>query len=351
MSDLQPVRWAESGDAVEILDQTLLPETETRIRIESAEEAAHAIRTMKVRGAPAIGILGAMAFALDASKHTKLPPDAFRARLREAYTVLAEARPTGANLRWALDRLRLLADATHADNGVVACKLWGEATKILDEDRAMCRRIGENALALLGEGDVRLMTHCNAGALATGGIGTATAPMYVAKEAGRSVEVFATETRPLLQGARLTSWELSRAGIDVTLLVDSAAALILRSGRVDAVIVGADRIAANGDVANKVGTYALAVLAREHGIPFYVAAPSSTVDAATPTGEEIVIEMRSPDEVRAGFGRRTAPDVKVFSPAFDVTPAALVDAIITEAGVHRPPYGVSLSIFAGSSAE
>jgi methylthioribose-1-phosphate isomerase len=191
---------------------------------------------------------------------------------------------------------------------------------------------------------VRVLTHCNAGALATGGIGTATAPLYVAREKGRAVKVFATETRPLLQGSRLTAWELARAGIDVTLVIDSAAALVLRDGVVDAVIVGADRIAANGDVANKVGTYSLSVLARQHGIPFYVAAPSSTIDVSTPDGAAIPIEIRDPDEVRHGFGRPTAPpDVPVRVPAFDVTPASHIAAIITEAGVLRPPFEKDLA--------
>jgi methylthioribose-1-phosphate isomerase len=346
MSDLRPIRWAESGDAVEILDQTLLPEAEVILRLESAEAVADAIRTMQVRGAPAIGILGAMGFAVDAAKHTKLPASDFRMRLSEARELLASARPTGANLRWALDRLYRLANSLGetVDNGVIACKLWGEATAILDEDRAMCRAIGEHGLRLLGEGPVRVLTHCNAGALATGGIGTATAPLYVAHEAGRDVTVFASETRPLLQGSRLTAWELARAGIDVTLVIDSAAALVLRDGAVDAVIVGADRIAANGDVANKVGTYSLSVLARQHGIPFYVAAPSSTVDLATATGADIPIEVRDADEVRLGFGKRTAPHgVPVRVPAFDVTPAAHIAAIITESGVHRPPFGPSLA--------
>ena len=346
MTDLQPIRWADSGDAIEIIDQTRLPDAEVRIRIESAEAAAAAIRTMQVRGAPAIGILAAMALALDAAKHTRLASEQFRRRLADARAVLVSARPTGANLRWAVDRLARCAESLgkDADNGVVACKLWGMATTILDEDRAMCRAIGEHGLELFGSGPVRVLTHCNAGALATGGIGTATAPLYVAREKGRAVKVFATETRPLLQGSRLTAWELARAGIDVTLVIDSAAALVLRDGVVDAVIVGADRIAANGDVANKVGTYSLSVLARQHGIPFYVAAPSSTIDVSTPDGAAIPIEIRDPDEVRHGFGRPTAPpDVPVRVPAFDVTPASHIAAIITEAGVLRPPFEKDLA--------
>lgn len=346
MNELEPVRWAESGDAVEILDQTRLPDAEVRIRIEDAHAAAEAIRTLRVRGAPAIGILAAMTYALEAAKRRPLARPAFEAHLADTFELLVSARPTGANLRWALERQRALQRSLgDADNGVIACKLWGEATAILEEDRAMCRRIGEHLLTLFDAGDVRVLTHCNAGALATGGIGTATAPLYLAHEAGRMVRVFATETRPLLQGSRLTAWELARAGIEVTLVVDSAAPLVLRDRQVDAVVVGADRIAANGDVANKVGTYALSVTAREHGIPFYVAAPSSTFDSATPSGTEIPIELRDGDEVRHGFGRATAPaSVPVFAPAFDVTPAANITAIVTEAGVHRAPFEESLAV-------
>lgn len=346
MMDAAPVRWAESRDAVDILDQTRLPDEERRVLLRSAEEAADAIRRLMVRGAPAIGITAAMAYALEAAHAMKLSPAEFRARLHAAHAILAGARPTAVNLRWALDRVaRVMADDEEADNGVVACRMWGEATAIADEDRALCRRIGEHALELFpGDGELRLLTHCNAGVLATGGIGTATAPMYLARERGRAVRVWATETRPLLQGSRLTAWELSRAGIDVKLVIDSVAALVLRERNVDAVIVGADRIAANGDVANKVGTYALAVLARHHGVPFYVAAPRSTVDLATACGADIPIEHRDPDEVRRGFGRATAPaDVPVFAPAFDITPASCIDAIITDGGVRRPPYDGALA--------
>ena len=213
-----------------------------------------------------------------------------------------------------------------------------EATAILEEDRAMCRRIGEHGVALL-PGVARVLTHCNAGALATAGLGTALAPIYVATERGQAVQVFATETRPLLQGSRLTVWELMRAGIPATLLTDGMAGSLMHSGQVDLCLVGADRIAASGDVANKIGTYALAVLARHHGIPFYVAAPTSTLDPDTPDGSAIAIEKRDADEVRQVLGRATAPtDVPTWNPAFDVTPAELISAIITDRGVHRPPY-------------
>jgi len=216
-----------------------------------------------------------------------------------------------------------------------------EATEILEEDRAMCRRIGEFGLPLLPDG-ARVLTHCNAGALATGGIGTALAPIYLATESGRYIEVLVDETRPLLQGSRLTAWELSRAGVPVRVIADNMAASLMRAGRVDLCMVGADRIAANGDVANKIGTYGLAVLARHHGIPFYVAAPSSTFDAALEGGHQIEIEQRARDEIARGFGRVTVPDgVPVESPAFDVTPAELVTAIVSDRGVHRAPYDFS----------
>jgi methylthioribose-1-phosphate isomerase len=341
----EAVRWAESGDAVDIIDQTLLPEQEVRIRLCTAEEVAAAIRDMRVRGAPAIGVTAALGLALDAAHHTGLPRNEFLDRIRQARDVLAAARPTAINLTWAVDRLHGLAVSLgEVPNGVVACKLWGEATAILDEDREMCRRIGEHGLEVLPTDDVRALTHCNAGALATSGMGTALAPLYVARESGRRIAVFADETRPLLQGSRLTAWELERAGIEVTVVPDSVAALLLRDGRVDLVIVGADRIAANGDVANKVGTYGLAVLARQHGIPFYVAVPTSTIDPAAATGADIPIEERDADEVRRGFGRLTSPaHVRVYSPAFDITPAGLVTAIITDRGVLRAPYTVSIA--------
>jgi methylthioribose-1-phosphate isomerase len=335
----EAVRWADGGDAIDLLDQTELPEAETRLRITSADAMAEAIRALRVRGAPAIGIAAAMAFAFEAARHARLERGEFLERLAATRALLLAARPTAVNLAWALDRLdRLVGSLSDAPNGVVACKLWGEATAILEEDRAMCRAIGEHGLALVPDG-TRVLTHCNAGALATGGIGTALAPLYLAHERGRALHVFVDETRPLLQGSRLTAWELGRAGIPVTLVTDSAAAVLMAQRRIDLVLVGADRIAANGDVANKVGTYGLAVLARYHQVPFYVAAPCSTLDAFTPTGAGIPIEERAADEIRRGFGRLTAPaDVAVFAPAFDVTPAALISGILTDRGVLEPPF-------------
>ncbi|HEY0671667.1 MAG TPA: S-methyl-5-thioribose-1-phosphate isomerase [Longimicrobiales bacterium] len=338
MSYPETIRWSEDGRAVDVLDQTRLPEHEERRLLTSIDDVADAIRRLVVRGAPAIGIAAAMGLALDAARHTQLDKEQFLARLEHSIALLRSTRPTAVNLFWALERMDTCARENAArSNGEIACELYGEANAILREDQEMCRAIGEHGLSLIPMG-ARILTHCNAGALATGGMGTALAPVYMAHEAGRDIKVYADETRPLLQGSRLTVWELQRAGIDVTLIPDVVAATLMQNGQIDLVIVGADRIAANGDVANKIGTYGLAVLARHHHIPFYVAAPSSTVDYATASGADIVIEERDADEVRRGFGVLTAPaDAQVFSPAFDVTPAELVTAIITDRGVLRLP--------------
>jgi methylthioribose-1-phosphate isomerase len=335
----EAVRWSADGAAVDLLDQRALPERELRLHLESADAVAEAVRDMAVRGAPAIGIAAAMGVAVELAQ-TEIPDRAaFLRRLDDVCEMLRSTRPTAVNLAWALDRMRRRAAATRGEADALVAALRAEADAILEEDRAMCQRIGEHGLALLPDDEFAVLTHCNAGALATGGIGTALAPLYLAAERGRTLHVYADETRPLLQGSRLTAWELTRAGMDVTLVADSVAATLMRQGRVDLVLVGADRIAANGDVANKIGTYALAVLARHHGVPFYVAAPTSTLDPDTATGAAIPIEERDPDEVRRGFGRLTAPAaVAVYSPAFDVTPAELVTAIVTDRGVLRPPY-------------
>ncbi|HKJ93350.1 MAG TPA: S-methyl-5-thioribose-1-phosphate isomerase [Longimicrobiales bacterium] len=335
----EAVRWSEDRSAVDLLDQRLLPEREERLRLTSAEAVAVAIRDMAVRGAPAIGIAAAMGVAVEMAGSDAADRAAWLRRLDGVCDVLRGTRPTAVNLAWALARMRRRATAEPGGPEMLGEALRDEADAILEEDRAMCLRIGEHGAALLPDGAVRVLTHCNAGALATGGIGTALAPLYVAAERGRALHVYADETRPLLQGSRLTAWELKRAGVDVTVVADSVAATLLRDGRVDLVLVGADRIAANGDVANKIGTYGVAVLARHHGVPFYVAAPTSTLDVDTATGRDIPIEERDADEVRRGFGRLTAPvDVAVYSPAFDVTPAELVSAIITDRGVLRPPF-------------
>jgi methylthioribose-1-phosphate isomerase len=334
------VRWAADGRAVELLDQTLLPGREVYLRLETATDVAEAIRSLRVRGAPAIGVAAALGLALEAARHTAAPRDEFLRAFDAAYAELRRARPTAVNLAWAVDHLRRIADSLGAaDNGTIACRLYGAATQILDDDIAMCRRMGEHGAALLPEGTVRALTVCNAGALATSGMGTALAPLYHAAAQGRAIEVYACETRPLLQGSRITAWELARAGLPCTVVIDSAAPLLLRDGAIDIVFTGADRIAANGDVANKVGTYSLAVHAARAGVPFYVVAPATTLDPHTATGAGIEIEHRDADEVRRGFGALTAPaDTAVYAPAFDVTPAELITGIVTDSGVLRAPY-------------
>jgi methylthioribose-1-phosphate isomerase len=338
------VRWSPDGDALRIVDQTRLPAELVERDLRTVDEVVGAIRTLAVRGAPALGVAGAIGLVASLLPHAREPRAALEARLIEHARAIRAARPTAVNLPWAVDRMLAAArraSGDDADGEALLDALRSEATAVLEEDRAMCRRIGEHALSLLeGVGDeLRVLTHCNAGALATGGIGTALAPVYLAAERGRRVAVWADETRPLLQGSRLTAWELSRAGIPVTVIADNMAAPLLRRGAVDAVLVGADRIAANGDVANKVGTYALALAAGHHGVPFYVLAPSSTFDPAAATGADIPIEERDAAEIRDAFGRPTAPDdVAVWNPAFDVTPASLVTAIVSDRGVHRPPY-------------
>jgi len=338
---IEAVRWAPGGDAVRIIDQRQLPQRLVECDLRTVDEVCDAIRTLAVRGAPAIGICGAMGLVASMRDSHHLAPDEFRRRLRDAAARIEGARPTAVNLSWAVRRV--LSRVDQAANGTreLLERLAEEATAIRDEDREMCWRIGEHALTLLADG-ARILTHCNAGALATAGIGTALAPIYLAAERGWSVDVYVTESRPLLQGSRLTAWELSRAGIPVTVLTDGMAGSLMVAGRVDVVIVGADRIAANGDVANKIGTYSLAVLARHHGIPFYVAAPTSTVDPQARDGSDIIIEQRSPDEVRVIAGQTIAPsEALVYSPAFDVTPAALITGIITNIGVHWPPFDFS----------
>jgi methylthioribose-1-phosphate isomerase len=337
MTVIEAIRWSDGGDAVRILDQRLLPGREEYRDLRTVDDVRDAIATLAVRGAPAIGIAGAMGMVLAVDPSEK-NHGAAMARLIDAHERIRCARPTAVNLAWAVDRMMFVASRQTLAGRELRNLLHAEATRILDEDRAMCRRIGEHGAALIADG-ADVLTHCNTGALATGGIGTALAAIYVAVEQGKRVHVFSDETRPLLQGSRLTAWELERAGIPVTVLVDSAAASLMRDGRIALCIVGADRIAANGDVANKVGTLPLAIAARYHGVPFYVAAPSSTVDASTSTGEEILIEQRGADEIGSPFGAQTAPaNVDVYNPAFDITPAELITAIITDLGIHRPPF-------------
>ncbi len=330
--EVRPV--ALDRDEVVLLDQRKLPGEEVYLRLCSAEEVAGAIRDMVVRGAPAIGIAAAMGLAADIAN---APDDGLVPRFEQAARVLREARPTAVNLAWAVDRMaRVFEGMRGRDPGAIREALRTEAVRILEEDIAMNRAMGRHGADLVPDGAV-VMTHCNAGALATGGYGTALGVIRAAREAGKRVRVIACETRPYLQGARLTAWELVREGYDVTVITDNAAGSLLASGEVTCVLVGADRIAANGDVANKVGTYTHAVLAHRHGVPFYVAAPSSTLDPATPDGSRIPIEERPAEEVTAFGGTRVAAEgVRVRNPAFDVTPWSLVTAIITERGVHRP---------------
>ncbi len=334
---IQSVTWSPSG-AVRILDQRLLPETARYRDLENADAVGDAIRTLQVRGAPLIGIVAAMGLVADLRGARTVPREAFLARLGATAERLGATRPTAVNLRWALHRMTDAAQRTRGDSGAVWERLHAEATAIWEEDRAMCRRIGEAGLALLPDG-ANVLTHCNAGALATGGIGTALAPVYLAHEAGRRVHVFVDETRPVLQGSRLTAWELGQAGVPCTLIADGVAGSLMRAARIDLVLVGADRIAGNGDFANKIGTYGLAVLARHHGVPLYCCAPSSTIDAAIPDGDAIPIEERSADEVRLIAGRPIAPaGVAAFNPAFDVTPARYVSSYLTDRGAVQPPF-------------
>ena len=340
MTLIHAVRWSPEGDAVRIIDQRFLPERLVERDLRTLEEVCDAIATLAVRGAPAIGVAGAMGLAIALVPFVDDSPAAFRNMLGRCVARINATRPTAVNLPHALSRLLARAAEVPAggDNRAIVEALGAEATALFHEDQVMCRRIGEHGLSLVPDG-ARVLTHCNAGALATTGIGTALAPIYLAAEAGRRVEVYVGETRPLHQGSRLTAWELSQVGIPVTVCTDDAAAALMGAGAVDLCLVGADRIAVNGDVANKIGTYALAIAARHHGLPFYVAAPASTFDSGTPSGASIRIELRDADEIRCSFGRTTAPiDVRIHNPAFDVTPASLVSAFVSDRGVHRPPY-------------
>jgi methylthioribose-1-phosphate isomerase len=332
------IEWIDGLDGhVRMIDQTRLPGELVFHECHDVDTMWEAIKVLRVRGAPAIGVAAAMGVVLGIRNSQDRSHAAFLAELNTVCESLASSRPTAVNLTWALDRQRrLVASIPDATIPELKQALLDEAKKIRDEDEAMCRAIGRNGESLITDG-CGVLTHCNAGSLATAYYGTALAPMFTAHEKGRQFRVFADETRPLLQGARLTVWELMQAGIDATLLCDSMAATLMRQGKVSLVITGADRIAANGDTANKIGTYGVAVLARAHGIPFYIAAPTSTFDLSISDGSQIPIEDRSPDEIRKGFGPSTAPpDVKCFCPAFDVTPADFIEAMITERGIISP---------------
>ncbi len=345
------LKWVGgTGGHLSLLDQTALPGRMKYLRVRDLSTLVDAVRRLVVRGAPAIGCAAAYGMVIGLRELRSSKPVAFRRGVERVRERLAASRPTAANLFGAIDRMREIAlkslQSGSSRAATLEC-LLEEAHAILHEDEDLCRAIGEHGSRLLRSG-WSVLTHCNAGSLATAGIGTALAVVYRAVEKGKRLRVLADETRPLLQGARLTSWELQQAGVDVTVICDNAAAAVMQRGKVDCVVVGADRIAANGDVANKIGTYAVAVLAKEHGVPFYVAAPSTTIDLATRTGAGIPIEERSADEVVAGFGSRTVPrGVDVLNPAFDVTPAKLVHAIITEKGVVRAPYRRALAALFG----
>ena len=342
---LKTIEWISRNDKrpipgfVRMIDQTKLPEELVYLDTSSVEEIWEAIKTLRVRGAPAIGVAAAMGVALATQDMKKVSSKEIVAVVKSASDYLAASRPTAVNLFWALDRMKAVADEHQAlAPEALKERLISEAMCIRDEDAAMCRAIGEHGATLLKPGQT-VLTHCNAGGLATAEWGTALSPIYVAHERGMNVKVISDETRPLLQGSRLTAWELSRAGVDVTVICDNMAAMVMKQGRVDLVMVGADRIAANGDTANKIGTYGVALLAQAHGIPFYVLAPTSTIDISMASGTDIPIEERDPAEVTHGFGRRTAPEnVHVYSPAFDVTPASLITAIVTEKGIAHPSF-------------
>ncbi|OPH46863.1 S-methyl-5-thioribose-1-phosphate isomerase [Paenibacillus ferrarius] len=339
---LQSLRW--NGQQLDLLDQRLLPEEIVYLPLETAPQVWEAIQHLKVRGAPAIGIAAAYGVYLGI-REVDAAANGLLAEVQKQADYLATSRPTAVNLFWALDRIRAHAGRLAAEGVSPAAfkeALLDEAQKIQAEDEETNRRIGEHALTLFEDG-FGVLTHCNAGGLATAKYGTALAPFYLAKEQGLNIKVFADETRPVLQGARLTAFELQQAGVDVTLICDNMAGAVMSKGWIQAVIVGTDRVAANGDVANKIGTYSVAVLAKAHGIPFYVASPLSTIDLNTPTGGDIPIEERHEDEITQGFGKRTAPKgVKVFNPAFDVTPNEYVTAIITEKGIVQAPYTENL---------
>lgn len=345
--DFDTVALSDDGRALVIIDQTLLPGEMKFIRLSEQRDIREAIYRLQVRGAPAIGVAAAIGIylaALEISENVS-EEDTFFEKLSEAKIYLQEARPTAVNLRWALDRMY---DFALSKKGlgpeVIAAQMKSEALAIRDEDIEVCRKIGEHGLRLLKRGQ-GILTHCNAGHLACVRYGTATAPIYLGCERGYDFRVFADETRPLLQGARLTSFELARAGIDVTLICDNMASSVMKKGWIDAVITGCDRVAANGDAANKIGTSGAAILAKYYGIPFYIAAPTSTIDFGTATGADIVIEERSGDEIKKmWYSEPMAVDeVKTFNPSFDVTEASLITGIITEYGVLYPPYDVSLA--------
>ena len=341
---LPTIEW--KGDAVVMIDQRKLPTAEVYVTCKTAKDVAKAIKTMVIRGAPAIGVAAAMGIALGMRRSTATGTKQFVTEFQRVCDLMAATRPTAVNLFWAIDRMKkTFAEAAQRGLSVaeLQVRLEDEARAIHDEDVQSCRTMGAHGASLVPE-SARILTHCNAGALATAGYGTALGVIRAAAEQGKRVAVLADETRPFLQGARLTAWELVKDGIDTTVITDNMAAAMMGLQQVDLVVVGADRIAANGDVANKIGTYGVAVLAKEHGIPFYVAAPISTVDLGTPDGSRIPIEERNDREVtHVGTSRLTPEGARIRNPAFDVTPSRYVTAIITERGIARAPYEESLA--------
>ncbi len=341
--NFKTLEWADSR--LVILDQTRLPAKSEYLECKSLGRVAKAIKNLNIRGAPAIGIAAAFGVVLGMRNQGYTSWEQYRNRLNQVISVLGSTRPTAVNLFWALDRMRKVAEANQAKSFEELNQLLlKEAILVHQEDKSMCLSIGKHGASLLENGNT-VLTHCNAGALATGGIGTALGIIYTAQAQGKRIKVFADETRPVLQGARLTVWELQQQGVDVTLICDNTAAFLMKTKKIDCVIVGADRVAKNGDVANKIGTYNVALVAKAHNIPFYVAAPSSSFDSTIQSGQSIKIEERPSDEVTNWFGKRIAPEgTSVWSPAFDVTPAELVTAYITEEGIKEgSTFGVPAS--------
>lgn len=347
---VQTLKWCD--DHLILLDQTRLPTEVVYRDCWDLEAVAQAIEELKVRGAPAIGIAAAYGVVLGARQALDSRPEDFRRQVAAAIDRLSRTRPTAVNLFWALAQMQQVCDqACGLDNRTTYAQLLAAADSLFAKDQAICRQLGRHGATLLRDG-FRVITHCNAGSLATTDYGTALGVIYAAQEEGKRISVFADETRPLLQGSRLTAWELMQSGIDVTVICDNMAAAVMRQHRIDCILVGADRIAANGDVANKIGTYGLAILAREHRIPFYVAAPVSTLDVRLSSGDQIPIEERGPEEITCTLGRQTAPKgVKIYNPAFDVTPHHLVTAIISEKGIARFPFEPVLRHWAEEEAD
>ena len=343
MKPLVSVFLNESKDKLVLLDQTLLPTCEKYLLLKQPEEIWEAIKKLRVRGAPAIGIAAALGLYICLADSKAKSYEDFAENFKKKKEYLASSRPTAVNLFWALNRMEArLKKERDSEIGQIKQALLSEAEAIFAQDQQMCKKIGEYGLSLL-EPKMGILTHCNAGGIATSGYGTALAPLFLGQGRGYDFKVFADETRPLLQGSRLTAWELNKMGVDTTVICDNMASLVMSLGKIDAVLVGCDRVAANGDIANKIGTSSVAILAKEYDIPFYVLGPTSTIDISTPTGEQIEIEQRDPDEIGSWFGKIVAPkEVKFYNPAFDVTKAEYITAIITEKGIIYPPFGKRL---------